>query len=345
MVIDLLTRVWASPDQLGPEAASLLRLRESDRWVRLDASVAALERVSSCVDVVAIHGFRADRLNACVPNELIAEAVSLDPGHRIGIAGIDPMGSDPLGQIEHARELGLVGISISPLCQGFHPTHSIAMRVYERCAETGLPVFVSRGVPMGPSTMLEFGRPSAWDEVARSLPNLPIVIGEFGYPWIDETIVLAGKHPNVFADLSGVVSRPWQLYNALLTAASLGVMDKLLLGSGFPYELPAKAIENLYSLNAYGHGTQLPSVPRSSVRAIVERDALTCLGLDLGGLIVDRRDAGSTAGEPIERDSRTDDSDDGEDPDGGDGDDPSDRPTGGSDRSQGTWLSSGSRGH
>jgi predicted TIM-barrel fold metal-dependent hydrolase len=128
--------------------------------------------------------------------------------------------------------------------------------------------------------LLEFGRPAAWDEVARTFPSLPIVIGEFGFPWIDETMVLLGKHARVYAEVSGVVSRPWQLFNALLSAASLGVMDRLLFGSGFPFEAPAKAIEQLYSVNTIAIGTQLPSVSRAAVRAIVERDALRILGIE-----------------------------------------------------------------
>lgn len=190
------------------------------------------------------------------------------------------MAHDPQRQVDEAIRLGMIAVSLSPVCAGFHPTHSQAMRLYERCAESGLPVFVSRGAPLSPSGILEFGRPGAWDEVARTYPTLPIVIGEIGYPWIDEALVLAGKHENVWAEVSGVASRPWQLYNVLLAALSLGVMDKLLFGSGFPHELPARTIENLYSLNAINHGTQLPAVPRAMIRAIVERDSLRAIGVD-----------------------------------------------------------------
>ena len=58
-------------------------------------------------------------------------------------------------------------------------------------------------------------------------------------------------------------------------------MDKLLFGSAFPFDTPESAIENMYSVNAHSHGTQLPSVPRSQIRGIIERDALACLGLDV----------------------------------------------------------------
>ena len=98
--------------------------------------------------------------------------------------------------------------------------------------------------------------------------------------WVEETLLLLDKHKNIWADISGVVSRPWQLYNALLSASSFGVMDRLLFGSGFPFETPAKAIESLYSVNAFSQGTQLPAVPRSQIRAVVERDATACLGMD-----------------------------------------------------------------
>jgi predicted TIM-barrel fold metal-dependent hydrolase len=155
------------------------------------------------------------------------------------------------------------------------------MRVYEACAKNGLPVFVTLLEPLTANAMLEFGRAALWDEVAQSFPELPIVFGGFGFPWIDETLMMLAKHPRLFADISGVATRPWQLYNALLSASGMGVMDKLLFGSGYPFDTPESAIENMYSINAHSHGTQLPSVPRAQIRSIIERDMLTCLGIEV----------------------------------------------------------------
>jgi predicted TIM-barrel fold metal-dependent hydrolase len=280
MIIDLNTRIWTNTEQLGREVADRLRSEQVERWGQLDASPAAHERAMGCVDAAVIVGFRSDRLGAHIPNESIAEFVAKDPRRRIGVAGIDPMSPDALDQIDQAVALGLSGVAVSPACQGFHPSHSSAFRVYERCAESTLPLFVLFNPPFTRTCSLEFARPMLWDEVAQALPGLPIVIGQLGHPWIDETLLLLGKHRNVWADISGVASRPWQLYNALLSAASFGVMDHLLFGSGFPFETPAKAIESLYSVNAFNQGTQLPAVPRSQVRGIVERDAIACLGIE-----------------------------------------------------------------
>jgi uncharacterized protein len=280
MIIDVHTRIWSNLDQLGRDMAGRVRTRASSRVSQLDASAAALERSMSCVDVSLVLAFRSEKLGAHVPNELVADFVRKDPQKRIGICCVDPMSGDALDQLERASALGLAGVVVSPACQGFHPSHSSAMRVYERCAAISMPLLVTMFDPVTAGAALEFARPALWDEVAQAFPKLPILLGQLGHPWIDETLLLLSKHSNMYADIAGVVSRPWQLYNALLSATSSGVMDKLLFGSGFPFDAPAKAIETLYSVNSYSHGTQLPAIPRALLRGIVERDALHCLGIE-----------------------------------------------------------------
>jgi uncharacterized protein len=58
------------------------------------------------------------------------------------------------------------------------------------------------------------------------------------------------------------------------------VIDKLLFGSNFPFTDATDCIEQLYSINQIAQGTNLPVVPRESLRGIVERDALGLLGLE-----------------------------------------------------------------
>ena len=280
MIVDCATRVFNNPEQLGRETAEALRRSTAMRGTRIESTAAAHEKQLAPVAAALVHGFRSRLLDAGIPNEFVAEVVRSNPGRLAGIAGIDPMAPDAAAQLERAVELGLVGVTVSPSAQGFHPAHSDAMRLYARIEQLGLPLFVGRPGPLVASGTLEFDRPSGFDEVARLHPKLRIVIGELGWPWIDECLAMLMKHQNVFAEISGVSSRPWQLYNALLGAQSLGVLDRLFFGSGFPYEQPAKAIENLYSVNAYAHGTQLPAIPRTALRSIAERDPVAVLGID-----------------------------------------------------------------
>ena len=280
MIIDLNTRTWTSPAQLGEQAATRIRMTQADHWLRQDHGIDALDAHLECIDVAVVHGFRSSMLDAHVPSEYIAEVVSRQPNRLVGFAGIDPIAPGSLNEISKILEMGLSGITISPSMQGVHPTHSAAMRIYESCEDRGIPIMVSRPDIALPSSVLEFDRPSGWDEVARSFPKLKIVIGSLGYPWIDETLVMVQKHENIYTDLSVMATRPWLVRNALLTANALGVMDKIFFASGWPADRPARAIESLYSLNTFNQGSGQPSVPRSEIRTIIERDTLSELGID-----------------------------------------------------------------
>ena len=280
MIIDCHTRLWSDARQLGPETSAKLAGGAPKAWSEECGDAAAHGRAMSCIDASIVIGHRAELVGAHVPNELIAEYVGRDPQHRIGIAGIDPLADSIDQDFSMTINLGLSGIAVSPSLAGFHPTHSSAMRVYEKCCEHNLPVFVTMPQPIPASAILDFARPIHWDEVARTYPDLKIMFTQFGFPWIDELLVLAGKHEHVFAEVSGVAVRPWQIYNALSTAWSLDVIDRLLFGSGFPLSTPQHAVESLYSVNVSIKGTPLPPIPRARVKEIVERDAFACLGIE-----------------------------------------------------------------
>jgi predicted TIM-barrel fold metal-dependent hydrolase len=279
MIIDCHTRLWSDARQLGPETAEKLAHSVPKSWAEESGDAAAHGRAMSCIDASLVLGHRADLSGANVPNELIAEFVGRDPQSRLGIAGIDPLADSIEHDLQGVLDLGLVGVALSPPLAGFHPTHSAAMRVYEWCFKHSIPVFVTMPQPIPANAVLDFARPIHWDEVARTFPELRIMFTQMGYPWIDELLVLAGKHKHVFAEVSSVATRPWQVYNALSTAWSLDVIDRLLFGSGFPMSTPQQAIESLYSVNVSIKGTPLPPIPRARVKDIVERDALSCLGI------------------------------------------------------------------
>ncbi len=279
MIFDVLTRVWHSPEQLGFELAEGIR-SAARRPGGVDGTMGAHSQALECIGCALVHGFKSQALSAVVPPEFIAGVVGRQPHRLAGIAGIDPMCPSWFDDLDHAKSLGLVGVNISPSAQGFHPTHSTAMRLYDRCAKEQLPLFVTRPGLMTPSMIMEFDRPTPWDEVARTFPTLKIVLGEIGSPWIDETIALLAKHPGMYADTSGIASQSWRLYTTLLHAHEAGVLEKIFLASGFPFASPASAVEAIYSLNSYALGTNLSAIPRAALRLIVERNPIATLGMN-----------------------------------------------------------------
>jgi predicted TIM-barrel fold metal-dependent hydrolase len=234
------------------------------------------------VSTTFVLGFKSHYLGADIPNEFVSTYVRQHAEKMVGLAGIDPTKpKQATEEIHRARgELGLVGIAIAPSAQGFHPSHTNALKVYEAAAEHHLPMFISHGLGMTADSKMEYARPYLLDEIAHQFPGLKIVVSHLGYPWVDEAVALLAKHDNVYADTSGLLGRPWVAYSALVTACQCQVMDRLLFGSDFPYNWPTQCIKNLYGLNHLAHGTNLPTIPREQLRGIVERDTADLLGIE-----------------------------------------------------------------
>jgi uncharacterized protein len=292
MIVDCHTHIWQSPDQLGQlesvGAAARARKRPprvaaTDRpaWRGVPAADPEYHWAQSgTVDKSIVLGFKSRYLAAEIPNRFVSEYVRKFPQKLIGFAGIDPTDEGAVEEVQTARhELRLQGVTVSPPNQDFHPADSRAMDVYAEAEKLGMPILFHPSGQFSEKSKLEYGRPYLLDEVARSFPKLRIVIAQLGQPWVDETIIMLGKHANVFADVSGLLSRTWQAYNALVSSFQHGVIDKLLFGSDFPYTNATESIEALYSINQLAQGTNLPLVPREALRGIVERDTLSLLGL------------------------------------------------------------------
>ncbi len=288
MIVDCHTHVWDSPERLGlirPDGRRDIprgTTGPTSDEVLPDASAERHLIASEPVDRSFVLGFKSRYLEAEIPTSFVARYVRQHPDKLIGVAGVDPTNlPEALEDVRSAHEdLGMKAITVSPAAQDFHPADSRAMQVFADAVRLKMPVFLHQGIHFDAASKMEFARPVLLDEVARELPDLKIVIARMGYPWIEECIVLLGKHPNVFADISSLLHRPWHAYNALLAAYQYGVMDKLLFGSDFPYTSATTAIESLYRINQLVTGTNLPTVPRPSLVAIVERDALGLLGID-----------------------------------------------------------------
>lgn len=288
MIVDCHTHVWESLEQLGAARANG-RCRAhrgpaspSGAESLPDASTDQHLIASEPVDRSFVLGFKSRYLDAEIPNSFVSDYVRRHNDKLVGVAGIDPTNlSEALDDMKRAHEeLGMKAITAAPAAQDFHPADSRAMQVFAEAARLNMPVFLHPGIHFSAADKMEFARPVLLDEVARELPELKIVIAHMGHPWIEECIVLLGKHPNVFADISSVLHRPWHAYNALLSAYQSGVMDKLLFGSDFPYTTATTAIESLFRINQLVTGTNLPTVPRPYLAAIVERDALALLGIE-----------------------------------------------------------------
>jgi len=215
-------------------------------------------------------------------NKTLSEYVGKHKEKMVGFAVMEPVkGNVGIKGLTAIKEkLGLEGVILYCCRCGFHPAHSRAMRFYESAQELGMPVFFHNSGTLELDSILDYAQPYLLDEVARTFPELKIIIGTMGVPFVEQTLSMVAKHKNVYADLTIKPSNVWQTYNIVIAAHERGVMNKLLFGSGFPSGHAGECIETLLGLNMILADTNLPAVPRGNIRNIIERDTLGLLGIE-----------------------------------------------------------------
>jgi len=268
--------------------------------------------ISSADDEISLAGHPAatetDTVDVCIvlaaadkssqeTNKALSEYVSKYEEKTIGFALVEPtrdnIGIKNLSVL--AEKMGLAGTVLYCSEFGFHPAHSRAMRFYESAEELGLPVFFHNDFGSISGAVLDYAQPYLLDEVARTFPKLKIVIGTMGVPFVEQTLSMAAKHKNVYADLTVNPGRVWQIYNMVVAAYEQGVMDKLLFGSGYPEGKAEECIETLLGFNKLLGDTNLPAVPRGSIRNIIERNTLELLGIKKDLVKPERKEISSNA--------------------------------------------------
>jgi len=242
--------------------------------------LAAAETVDMCIVLSTLDGPSEEI------NKTLAEYVSKHKTKMVGFAALEPRDNKTnVNYLQSIKDkLGLKGVVLYCSVCNMHPAHSRAMKFYESAQELGLPVFFHNGgASIKTDAILNYTQPYLLDEVAREFPGLKIIIANMGLPFIEQTLSMVSKHKNVYADLTIRPKNVWQTYNTVVAAHEYGVMDKLLFGSGFPSGDAGQCIETLLGFNMLLADTNLPIVPRGSIRNVIERNTLELLGIDNKG--------------------------------------------------------------
>lgn len=229
-------------------------------------------------DKAIVFGINSLALDMHTSNDSIAEYANAHSEKIIGFMSIDPHQEGAIEEIDRCvRQLGLRGIKMSPVYQHYHPCEAKAERVHRHAEKLGLPILTHAAFHSMSNTPMKWANPILYDDVAQQFPNLKIILAHVGLPWYAEAMVVARKHPNVYADVSPVFHLKW-IYRALELFHEFAVIHKLLFGTDFPFSTTNRAAENLR--RALQVAPETDRVPDEEVEAIIHRDALTLLGLD-----------------------------------------------------------------
>ncbi len=258
------------------EEASIARGRPVDLNILPEDYLKAMEPVEKCV----VFGMKACLSGFYTPNEDIAAFASYAPEKIVPFMSVDPTEGDFLDDFDHAyHDLNLRGLKLAPMYAGFDPNDRRLDALYARCQKLGVPILYHMGTTFVRMAPLKYSRPFLIDEVARRFPELRIVIAHLGHPWEGETLVVIRKHPHVWADIAAIYYRPWQFYNGLMIAQEYGCLNKLLLGSDYPFTTPGETVERLRRVNEITGNSGLPQVSLQAMEELIHRDTVSLLNI------------------------------------------------------------------
>lgn len=280
MIVDVHSHTWEFPRHFTDDFRQQARTARAGEEVDLTVRLAEYQASATLADRTIVFGGKARLSGLWVDDSYVAEYVSTAPEQLIGYLSLDPTqdGWQDEMRIGH-QELGLRGIKLMPMYAGFRPDEDRLDPLWEYASEHSLPVLLHAGTTFISQAPLDCTLPRHLDRVAIQFPDVKIIAAHLGHPYEPECVAVIRKHPNVYADVSALHYRPFQLYNSLILVQEYGVWDKLLFGSDYPFTTVDASIEGLRGLNGQLEGTRLPRLDEQQIEALIHRDSLSILGL------------------------------------------------------------------
>jgi predicted TIM-barrel fold metal-dependent hydrolase len=281
MIIDMHSHFWEYPRDFTADFRN--QARRARAGVEVDLTVRYADyRASAPTDVrTVVFGGKAKLSGIWVDDRHVAAYVAAHPDTLIGFLSVDPTQAGWEAGLRDGHEfLGLRGIKLLPMYAGFRPDEERLDPLWHYAAMHHLPVLLHTGTTFVSQAPLECTLPRHLDAVAIRHPEVKLILAHLGHPYEGECVVVIRKHPNVYADVSALHYRPFQLYHSLMLVQEYGVWDKVLFGTDYPFTTVNATLDGLRGLNRMLEGTALPRLNEEKIEAMITRDTAALLGLD-----------------------------------------------------------------
>jgi predicted TIM-barrel fold metal-dependent hydrolase len=184
-----------------------------------------------------------------ISNEEQAQLLRRFPGRFLGLARISVntfKGMSGVRELERlVREEGFCALGVSALVDCLPASDRRYYPLYTKAAELGIPVRIYSSMNYANDRPYDLGHPRNLDQVAMDFPELKIIGGLGGWPWVNEMVALVRRHPNLHMDTSAhrgrYLGQPGSGWEMLMQLGNTLIQDKVLVGLsaglvGQPYE-------------------------------------------------------------------------------------------------------------
>jgi uncharacterized protein len=281
MIIDVHSHTWAYPQHFGEGFRR--QAARARAGVEVDLTVEYDHYRDNCPPdtKTIVFGGKARLSDHWVDDRYVADYVAKHPDTLIGFLCVDPTQAGWEREMRQGHEeLGLRGIKLLPMYAGFRPDDERLDPLWRYATEKHLPVLLHTGTTFVAQAPLECTLPRHVDTVAIRFPEVRIIMAHLGHPYEGECIAVFRKHPNVYADISALHYRPFQLYHSLMLVQEYGVWHKVLFGTDYPFTTVNESTAGVRNLNRMLEGTALPRLNEQQIEQMIHRESLKLLGLE-----------------------------------------------------------------
>lgn len=168
------------------------------------------------------------------------------PGRFIMFATLDPMdGMRAVREFERlVKEDGVNGLRLNALYNCIPANDRRYYPLYAKAAELDVPVRVYTSMNYANDRPYDLGHPRYLDDVCIDFPELRVVAGLAGWPWVNDMVGLLRRHPNLYVDTSAHHPRyfaqqgsGWEQFlqfgNTLLQDKVMAGLSRYLMGASF----------------------------------------------------------------------------------------------------------------
>jgi predicted TIM-barrel fold metal-dependent hydrolase len=280
MIVDIHSHLFSYPAHFTQDFVEQSRRARNGAEVDLTVRWSEYDATAAGCRWTVVFGGKAKLSGVWVPDADVAAYVGEHPDRLVGFLSVDP--TQPGWQeelIAGHRDLGLKGIKLLPMYAGFDPSGAGLDYLWEYASKHSLPVLLHTGTTFIDKAPLEYTRPCVLDRVATPVPHRKIGMAHLGHPYEGECVAVIRKHPNVYADVSALHYRPFQLYHSLMLVQEYGVWSKVLFGTDYPFTTVDASVAGIRQLNEMLEGTKLPRLNPDRIEEMIHRDTLDVLDI------------------------------------------------------------------
>ena len=279
-IIDVHSHAWLYPDHFSDDFRDQARRAKAGAELDLTVRFEDYDALSVPDVRTIVFGGKARLSGLWVDDRYVAEYVGARPEKLIGFLSVDPTQDGWEDELRAGhRDLGLCGVKLLPMYAGFRPDDERLDPLWRYASENSLPVLLHTGTTFVSQAPLECTLPRHLDPVAIRFPDVKLILAHLGHPYEGECVAVIRKHANVYADISALHYRPFQLYHSLMLVQEYGVWHKLLFGTDYPFTNVQATLDGVRGLNDMLDGSALPRLDRREIENLIHRDSLALLGL------------------------------------------------------------------